>query len=131
VTVLAKANLALFALLIAHTVDHAVNQPARDLPVTGGFVAVAGFALVAGSTVLALRRTPSAPLAGVVAGAATAIGVFAIHLAPAWSGAISDPYWDFTANAVSWALMIAPFAGGLALATLGVRELRARPAAVA
>ena len=39
-TRLARLDLLLFALLIAHTVDHAVNQPARDLPATGTAVAV-------------------------------------------------------------------------------------------
>ena len=129
-TSLAKANLVLFALLIAHTIDHAVNQPVRDLPATGSVVAVAGFSLVAVSAVLAVTRRPAAPLAAVVAGTATVLGIAAIHLAPSWYGEISDPYWDFSANAISWALLILPLAAGAALATLGARQLGERRRAI-
>jgi hypothetical protein len=127
---LAKANLVLFALLIAHTVDHAVNQPARDLPATGSLVAVAGFSLVAISAVLAVTRRPQAPLAAVIAGAGTVLGIVAIHLAPRWYGEISDPYWDFSANALSWALLLAPLIAGAALAALGARQLGDRGRAI-
>ena len=129
-TALAKANLLLFALLIAHTADHAVNQPARDLPATGSLVAVAGFSLVAVSSVLALSRRPQAPAAAVLAGGATVLGIVAIHLAPSWYGEISDPYWDFSANALSWALVVAPLVAGAALAALGARQLGARERAI-
>ncbi len=101
-TALAKANLVLFGLLAAHTVDHAVNQPTRDLPVTGSIAGIAGFVIVAASTLLALRRSPGAPVASVFAGVATTIGFLAVHVIPAWSEPISDPYWDFAANAASW-----------------------------
>jgi hypothetical protein len=121
VTRLAKANLLLFALLIAHLIDHAVNQPARDLPATGSAVAVIGFAIVAASTVLAVRRSPLAPEAAVIAGLGSALGFAAIHLIPDWSEPISDPYWDFSANALSWILVIAPILASLALAGLGLR----------
>ena len=129
---LAKLNLLVFALLLAHTVDHAVNQPARDLPATGSIVGVAGFAILATSTVLALRRSPVAPAAAALAGFATALGFLAVHLLPAWSDPISDPYWDFGANALSWALLIAPLAAAIALAVAGVRQLgRSAPTTLA
>jgi hypothetical protein len=120
-TNLAKANLVLFGLLIAHLVDHAVNQPSRDLPATGSAVAVIGFAIVAASAVLAIRRSPLAAPAAVVAGIGSALGFTAIHLLPEWSEPISDPYWDFAANAISWTLVIAPIVASLALAVLGLR----------
>lgn len=123
-TALARINLVLFLLLIAHTVDHAVNQPARDLPATGSIVALLGFSIVAVSTVLAVRRSPLAPAAAVAAGLGTAVGLVAIHLAPTWSSEISDPYWDFAANFGSWLLLIAPLAASLWLAARGARELR-------
>lgn len=126
-TVLARANLLLFGLLIAHTVDHAVNQPARDLPPTGTLIGLAGFAIVAASAVLALRRSSSAPAAAIFAGFATAAGIVAVHLTPSWSGAISDPFWDFDANFVSWVLAIALLLGGLVLASVGARAMRRRP----
>ena len=122
-TSLAKANLILFALLAAHTLDHAINQPSRDLPVTGSVIGVAGFAIVGASAVLALRRSPAAPAAAAFAGVATTIGFLAIHVLPAWSEPIPDPYWDFAANAVSWALLIAPLAAAIALAAMGMRRL--------
>lgn len=118
---LIRANLALFALLIAHTVDHAVNQPVRELPATGTLVGVAAFAIVAASTVLALYRSPIAPPAAILSGLVTALGLVAVHLAPRWSEPISDPYWDFDANALSWALAAAPLLAGLGLAAIASR----------
>src|SRR6476659_361756 len=118
-TSLAKANLILFALLAAHTLDHAVNQPSRDLPATGSVIGIAGFVIVAASAVLALRRSAMAPAAAMFAGVATTVGFLAIHVLPAWSEPISDPYWDFAANALSWALLIAPLAAAIALAAMG------------
>jgi hypothetical protein len=126
---LAKLNLIVFALLIAHTVDHAVNQPARDLPATGSVIGVAGFAILAASAVLALRRNPHAPAAAAFAGFATALGFVAVHLLPAWADPISDPYWDFGANTLSWVLLVAPLAAAVVLGAAGLREL-GRPAPI-
>ncbi len=120
-TALARANLVLFALLAAHTLDHALNQPARDLPVTGSAVGVAGFAIVAASSVLAIRRSALAPSASALVGAATAIGLVAVHVLPAWSEPISDPYWDFSADAISWASLALTFAAAVYLAVAGLR----------
>ena len=98
---LARLNLLVFVLLAAHTLDHAVNQPSRDLPATSGLVGFAGFAIVAASTVLALRRSPHAPAAGAFAGLATIFGFVVIHLLARFNDAISDPFWAFSANALS------------------------------
>ena len=125
---LARLNVLLMGLLVAHTLDHALNQPARDVPASGGLIALAGFTLVAASTVLALRRSPFAPTAAVAAGLAVALGILAVHLAPGWWGFVSDPYWDFDPNALSWLLAIAPALGGLALAAEGARSVSAVPA---
>jgi hypothetical protein len=122
-TTLAKANLVLFGLLIAHVADHAFNQPSRTVPATGTAIALIGFLIVAVSAVLAIRHSPLAARAAVVAGAGSALGFAAIHLVPDWSEPISDPYWDFAANALSWTLVIAPILASLGLAGLGVREL--------
>ncbi len=123
-THLARLNLLLFALLVAHLLDHGLNQPMRDGPASGTAIGLAGFVLVATSTVLAVRRSPLAPGAAVLAGGATALGIVAIHLMPRWWDFVSDPYWDFTANALSWALALAPFLVGVALAAAGARQLR-------
>jgi hypothetical protein len=120
-TKLAKRNLLVFVLLTAHTLDHAVNQPQRNLPATGGVIAVLGFMLVGASATLAVRRSPLAPALSMIAGAATAAGFLAIHVLPSWSSAISDPYWDFNANALSWLLLVAPLVASIALAAEGAR----------
>ena len=65
---LARAELLLFGLLILHTVDHAVNQPARELPAGSGLVGIAGFVLVAVAIVLALGRSRLAAPVGLARG---------------------------------------------------------------
>ncbi len=119
---LIRASLLVFVLLIVHTIDHAVNQPARDLPITGSLVAVVGFAIVAVAAVLALNRSRFAVAASAVAGLLTAAGILAIHLVPRWSEPLSDPYWEFDPNALSWVLMVAPLAAGLYLAYSALRS---------
>jgi hypothetical protein len=126
---LARANLILFALLIAHTIDHAVNQPSRTLPASADFIGIAGFILVAASATLALRRSPLAPQASFFAGSLTALGVVAIHLLPDWWGFVSDPFWDLHANALSWLILLGLLAAALAVAAAGAAELRRVPAA--
>ena len=118
---LAHLNLLVLALLVAHTLDHALNQPARPGPESGTVIGVLGFVIVAGSSLLAIRRSPNAPAAAVVAGSATALGILAVHLMPAWWGFVSDPYWDFDANAPSWTLALAPLAAGVVLAVAGAQ----------
>ncbi len=73
-TTLARINLLLVALLVAHTLDHGLNQPARAVPASGTAIALFGFVVLATSAVLAVRRSPLAPAAAVVAGLATALG---------------------------------------------------------
>jgi hypothetical protein len=126
---LARTGLLLFALLGAHTIDHAVNQPARDVPAISGLIGVVGFAIVAVAIVLALRASPFAPEAAILAGAGTVVGFIVVHLLGDWTP-LSDPYWDFDANALSWVLLIAPMLAALALTAEGVRRLpgRALPA---
>lgn len=122
-TRLARAELLLFLLLTLHTVDHAVNQPARDLPAGSGLVGLAGFVLVAIAIVLAIARSPLAGPVGLVAGAGTLIGFAVIHLPGI--GPLADPFTDFDPNALSWVLAIAPM-----LAAAWVARLALVPAAV-
>jgi hypothetical protein len=123
---LTRWGLALFALLGAHTLDHALNQPSRDVPALGGVVGLLGFAIVAAAVVLASRRSTYAPEAAIAAGTATVFGFLVVHVMPDWTP-LSDPYWDFEANALSWLLLIAPLGAAVGLALQGVREL-GRPA---
>lgn len=120
---LARANLLLLALLTAHTLDHGLNQPDRTQPGSAEFVGIAGLVIVAASCVLALRRSPLAPPISAAVGAATAFGVLAIHLVPQWSGFISDPYWDFSADALSWLSLLALLSGASWLAWVGVSAM--------
>ncbi len=127
---LARNGLILFALLALHALDHAINQPARDVPALGGVIGLLGFAIVAAATTLALRRSPYAPEAAVFAGAATVFGILVVHLLPDWT-ALSDPYWDFDANPLSWLLLVAPLIAAVSLTIAGFRRLNTRPAAIA
>ena len=128
-TPLVRAELVLFALLVLHTVDHGVNQPARELPAGSGLVGIAGFALVAAAIVLALGGGRLAAPAGVAAGAGTVLGFVVVHL-PGF-GPLADPYADFDANALSWILVLAPLIAAVWVAAIALGELRAgrRPAA--
>jgi hypothetical protein len=126
VSSLTKANLLVFGLLVLHTLDHALVQDARTLPGSSSLVGVAGFAIAAASTWLALQRSPLAPEAAVVAGGLTAIGLAAVHLLPSWWTWVSDPYWDFDAGFVSWLSLIALLASSLYLMAIGLRYQRHR-----
>lgn len=123
-TPLFRANAILFAFLIAHTADHAVNQPSRTLPGALNVIGLIGFVAVAVSLLLALRRSPIAPQAAILVGAGTALSFIAIHLLPEW-GLLSDPYWDFSANALSWVLVLGPTLAAAVLAVVGAREIGA------
>jgi len=118
---LLRANLILFVGLVAHTVDHGVNQPSRSIPGILGLIGLIGFVAVAASLLLALRRSPGAGAAAMLVGSATALSFVAIHLLPSW-GPVSDPYWDFDANLVSWVLLLAPILAATLLAARGAQS---------
>ena len=125
---LTRWGLAVFVLLGAHTLDHAANQPSRDVPALGGVVGLLGFVIVATAVVLASRRSTYAPEAAIGAGLLTVFGFLVVHLLPDWTP-LSDPYWDFEADAMSWLLLIAPLVAAIGLTVQGFRELgRAVPA---
>lgn len=119
---LARAELLLFALLGVHTLDHAVNQPARELPAGSGVVGIAGFALVAAAIVLALGRGRLAAPAGLVAGLGTLIGFVVVHVPGI--GPIADPYAGFGADVLSWLLVVAPLLTAAGVAAIAAGELR-------
>jgi hypothetical protein len=123
---LTKANLIVLGLLVLHTIDHAAVQDARQLPGSSSLVGAIGFALTAGSTWLALQRSPLAPEVSAVVGALTSVGIIAVHLIPSWWTWVSDPYWDFDAGFVSWLSLIALLASSLYLTALGLRYQRYR-----
>jgi hypothetical protein len=124
---LARAELLLFVLLALHTVDHAVNQPSRDLPAGSGVIGIAGFALVAVAIVAALFHFRQAAPIGLLAGAGTFAGFVVVHL-PGF-GPLADPFADFSPNALSWVLLAAPMLASVWVAVVAVGEMRAsRPA---
>lgn len=123
---LTKANLLVLGLLVVHTIDHGAGQPARDLPGSANLAGAVGFALIAGSTWLALQRSPLAPEVSAVVGLLTATGIVVIHLMPSWWTWVSDPYWDFDASFASWLSLIALLAAAVYLAALGMRYQRYR-----
>jgi hypothetical protein len=127
---LARLNLLLVVALVAHTADHAFNQPTRHLAaavVVPGLVG-SGVALV--SLALALLRNPLAAPLAVALGFGQAIGFVAVHLLPHW-GSFSDPYSPLSLNALSWVLVVAPIAAALALGFAGLRTMPRRSAAAA
>ena len=123
---LTKANLIVLALLVLHTVDHAVVQDARVLPGSSSLVGAFGFAITAGSTWLALQRSPLAPAVSAAVGALTFVGIVVVHLLPSWWTWVSDPYWDFEAGFVSWLSLVALLASSVYLTAVGLRYQRYR-----
>lgn len=119
---LAKSELFLFALLGLHTVDHAVNQPSRELPGGSGVVGLVGFAIVAVAIVFALRRGRLAAPVGLGAGLGTLAGFAIVHLPGV--GRLADPYLDFSPNAVSWLLLAAPIVASVVVAACAASDLR-------
>lgn len=122
-TPLARANLVLLGALVGHILDHSLNQDPRTLPATGAAVGIAGFAIVASSAVLAIWRRALAPQVGLAAAVATAGGFIAVHLLPSWSHAVSDPYWTFHPNVISWLLIASPLAASAWLARVSLQSM--------
>lgn len=125
---LARANVLLLGLLVLHVVDHETNQPIREMPGSASLVGVGGLALIAFSTTLALRRSELAPTVSLFVGGATVFGFVVVHLVPSWWNWVSDPFWEFGPNAVSWILLALPVLAAAYLAVLASHELRATSA---
>lgn len=121
-TPLLRTELVLFGLLILHTADHAVNQPARELPAGSGLVGLAGFVIVAVAILFALKPSRLAAPVGMLAGAGTVIGFAVVHIPGA--GPLADPYFDFDANVLTWILALAPIAAAAWVAAIAFAELR-------
>lgn len=121
-TRLAKSELLLFVLLGLHTVDHAVNQPARTLPAGSDVIGIAGFALVAFAIVLALAHSRWAPEVGLFAGVGTLLGFVVIHLPGI--GPLADPFTGFDPNALSWVLIAAPMIAAVYVTWAAADDLR-------
>lgn len=123
---LSKANLLVLGLLIVHTLDHGLHQASRTQPGSAALVGAASFALLAASCLVALQRSPAAPVFSAFAGGLTAFGLVVVHLLPNWWGWVSDPYWDIGANLLSWLSLILLLAAATYLCALGLRYRRNR-----
>lgn len=111
--------LVLLVLLGLHIADHAFNQPSRTVPELSGIVGGLGFAVVAAVFIAARFRSASAAPMAALAGIGTVAGFIVVHLLGNWTP-VSDPYWDFDANLLSWLALIAPMVAGAALAQAGL-----------
>jgi hypothetical protein len=120
------ANLLLTATVLAHGVDHALQERGVGALTTevriGGFVnaSLAGLTLV-----LALRRSQRALVVSAVAGVSILLGVVSAHFAPHWS-ALSDPYSGLGLGALSWVAAGAEAAAAAGLAVVAISALRGR-----
>ena len=121
-TTLRTAALAFVAANIVHSFDHLRQGTGR----LSAEIVWAGSALSIAAIVVAVLVLRSDGRAGAVAagvGLSGALGIAASHLAPHWS-ALSDPYADVGADALSWIVMLAEVGAALWLAGAGISESR-------
>jgi len=126
-SVLARLNLALFALLVLHALDHTLRQDA-SVPSALATVGLSGTVAAGISLGLALAGSRLAPMASAVIGLGTGAGFLAAHVVPHWSDRFSQFYGDIEVDAVSWLSVGVTMAVALVLGLRGLRELqRGRP----
>jgi hypothetical protein len=123
----AMAAVGFVAANILHTLDH-FRQGVGDLTAE---ILVAGTALTVLAIVvmvMALRGHPRAPAFAAVVGLSGAVGIVSSHIAPHWS-ALSDPYPQIHADALSWIVVLIEIGAALVLGVVALRELRREGAA--
>jgi hypothetical protein len=122
---LVVTNLVLFALLLLHDLDHVARQQEPTggpggVPLYGWTVSLIGYAGLLFAAWLAGRGDRRAPLATLTLGAGFVAGFVLAHALP--FGPAS--YWAYEPGALSWALIVAPIAAGLAAAAVALRATR-------
>ena len=111
----------LAVLTVVHDLDH-VRQ-GRSLPAVL-YVVAAGALVSLGMTLTVLLRRPRwARAAAGAQGVATVVGVGAVHALPEWSR-YADSYPAAGADALSWAIVLAMMAAGLALVVVALGRPR-------
>jgi hypothetical protein len=107
---LAWSLVLLLALLVAHDVDHVVNED-RLYELTTPFWVFLPFQYGAFALVIALvwRRDPRAPRLAMFLGAVTFVGFIVSHVLPFGLA----PYPDYDAPTLSWILVLVPMAAAL------------------
>jgi uncharacterized membrane protein YphA (DoxX/SURF4 family) len=119
---LAVAHIVFAATFVFHGLDH-VRQGLDRLNTTvfwGGNTQ--GVAAIA-SLVLTLAWFRKAPLVAAVVGFGSAVIAASSHLLPHWSAA-SDPYWDLSLDAWSWAAMLSEIVAGIVVGIVALGVLR-------
>jgi hypothetical protein len=118
---LTLAALAYLILTVIHDLDHL--RQGRPLALEVKVVGVVAIVTAVACVVLSLRGHTFAPLACLITGAGSVLGLVVVHLVPRWS-AISDPYPDAGVDALAYGIVIALMASGAYLALEGYRSLR-------
>lgn len=123
---LVLANGALLAAVILHGLDHAVDPALRHTPSDVNLVGTIGFLGAGVSLILAWIGSRVALAFSALTGIANAVGFLAVHVLPHWS-ALSQPFGQIDASALSWASLVLTIgvAAGLAFVAL---HLPRRPA---
>jgi hypothetical protein len=121
---LRTAAWAFLAANLIHTADH-FRQGLDGL--TGAIIAAGtGLTVLAVVVVVLVERGhPRASAFAAVIGLSGAVGIASSHLAPHWS-ALSDPYSQIGADALSWVVVLLEIGAALWLGVSGLRELRSR-----
>ena len=121
--VVVRWTLAAFAMDLVHDLDHIRRHNYSPTAVRSlGFVALAGGLL---AVTLVLRRNRFAVPFACFYGAASGIGLIAVHVLPHW-GPISDPFTAYRVDALSWFLVGVNIAVDLTLGVVAAQQLRAR-----
>jgi hypothetical protein len=114
---------------VLHTLDHlrqGLDGLSSEILAAGTLLTVMAVATL----VLALRDHPWTPPIAAAVGLSGAAGILAAHVAPHWS-ALSDPYPDIGADALSWIVMAAEAGAALALGLAGLHAMRRAPTSAA
>jgi hypothetical protein len=119
--VLVGANLLLVAVLVIHTLDHALRQTAT-VNTAGQLVGLLGFIVAISSLALAMTGGERSPLVTAVAGIGIGLGFVAVHLLPHWS-TFSQPYSSIPVDTVSWFGLIIPALAAFGVGIVGLRQL--------
>lgn len=122
---LIRANIALLALNLAHSLDHAVNQ--GDGWAGFGAIGGLGIGVVLFALVLSWLQSPFAAPVTAIVGFGQAVGFTLIHVVPQW-GPISAPYYDAAnVNAFSWVVLAISLGVSVYAGVVGLREWRGSP----
>jgi hypothetical protein len=116
---LITASIAFVVANLLHTADHfrqGVGALSTEILVAGSGLTLGAVLVLA----LVLRGHPRAAMSAVVLGFSGVVGILAAHVAPHWS-ALSDPYPEINADALSWIVMLIEVGTAAALGIAGLR----------